>query len=149
MIEVQYMKPFQSKVKGNKLRLVFAYQYFTITKEGELFHFIPIEGKEMLVNMDTGQIENMSEIFVFQRGNRFIRMPLYQLMLVSNIHEHLIPILEKCSPENKQDSRVPYKKVCGLIKELEKQNYDYLIDQALLDNDKELFYELTRRKEEN
>lgn len=149
MIEVQYMKPFQSKVKGDKLRLVFAYQYFTITKEGELFHFIPIEGKEMIVNIDTGQIENMSEIFVFQRGNRFIRMPLYQLMLVSNMHEHLVPILEECSSENKRESRVPYREVCMLIKELEQQNYDYLIDQALLDNDKELFYELTRRKGES
>ncbi len=149
MIQVQYMKPFHTKVKGNKLRLVFAYQYFTVMKEGELFHFIPIEGKEMIINMDTGQIENMSEVFVFQKGNRFIRMPLYQLMLISNIHEHLEPILKSCStsgsPHNTSSEYPLYlyesKK---LIETLEKKNYEYLIDQALLNKDEELFYKLIR-----
>ncbi|WAB25080.1 transcriptional regulator [Lysinibacillus phage vB_LfM_LysYB1] len=144
MIQVQYMKPFHTKVKGNKLRLVFAYQYFTVMKEGELFHFIPIEGKEMIINMDTGQIENMSEVFVFQKGNRFIRMPLYQLMLISNIHEHLEPILKSCSPRRTDHSEVTYTEVCAIVQALEEKNYEYLIDQALLNKDEELFYKLIR-----
>lgn len=144
MIQVQYMKPFHTKVKGNKLRLVFAYQYFTVMKEGELFHFIPIEGKEMIVNMDTGQIENMSEVFVFQKGNRFIRMPLYQLMLISNIHEHLEPILKSCSPRSTDHSEVTYTELCAIVQALEEKNYEYLIDQALLNKDEELFYKLIR-----
>lgn len=144
MIQVQYMKPFHTKVKGNKLRLVFAYQYFTVMKEGELFHFIPIEGKEMIVNMDTGQIENMSEVFVFQKGNRFIRMPLYQLRLISNIHEHLEPILKSCSPRSTDHSEVTYTELCAIVQALEEKNYEYLIDQALLNKDEELFYKLIR-----
>lgn len=95
MIHVQYMKPFYTKASGETLRLVFAYQYFSIMKDNELFHFVPIEGKEIIVNIKTMQIENLSEIFVFQRGNRFLRLPLYQLLLISNIHEHLAPILEE------------------------------------------------------
>lgn len=67
MMQVQYMKPFYTKVTGDKLRLVFAYQYFSILKENEIFHFIPIEGKEMIINMKTQQIENLSEVFVFQK----------------------------------------------------------------------------------
>lgn len=144
MIQVQYMKPFHTKVKDNKLRLVFAYQYFTVMKEGELFHFIPIEGKEMIINMDTGQIENMSEVFVFQKGNRFIRMPLYQLMLISNIHEHLEPILKSCSPRSTDHSEVTYTELCAIVQALEEKNYEYLIDQALLNKDEELFYKLIR-----
>lgn len=149
MIEVQYMEPFYTNVAGDKLRLVFTHKCFAITKEGELYQFIPIEGKEIIVNMDTGQIENLSEIFVFhQRHNRFIRIPLFQLMLVSNMHEHLVSILEKCSPRKSETSKVQLEDVSALIRELEQQNYSYLIDQALLDNDKELFYELVRRKGE-
>lgn len=71
MMQVQYMKPFYTKVTGDKLRLVFAYQYFSILKENEIFHFIPIEGKEMIINMKTQQIENLSEVFVFQKRKSF------------------------------------------------------------------------------
>ncbi len=57
MIQVQFMKPFYTKVTGKTLRLVFAYQYFSIVKDDELFHFVPVEGKEMVINLDTKQIE--------------------------------------------------------------------------------------------
>src|SRR5690606_11765645 len=107
MIQVQYMKPFYTKVSGSTLRLVFAYQYFSIMKDNELFHFVPIEGKEIIVNLDTLQIENLSEIFVFQRGNRFLRLPLYQLLLISNVHEHLTPILEEASSKKEVVNLVP------------------------------------------
>ncbi|MDM5246420.1 transcriptional regulator [Lysinibacillus sp. G4S2] len=148
MMQVQYMKPFYTKITGDKLRLVFAYQYFSILKENEIFHFIPIEGKEMIINLNTQQIENLSEVFVFQKGNRFIRLPLYQLLLITNVHEHLAPILENATPKPQLPlvSSVTVGEVDQLITELEQKNYDYLIDQALLDNDKALFFDLLQQK---
>ena len=148
MMQVQYMKPFYTKITGDKLRLVFAYQYFSILKENEIFHFIPIEGKEMIINLNTQQIENISEVFVFQKGNRFIRLPLYQLLLITNVHEHLTPILESATPKPQLPlvSSVTVGEVDQLIVELEQKNIDYLIDQALLDNDKALFFELLQQK---
>lgn len=148
MMQVQYMKPFYTKITGDKLRLVFAYQYFSILKENEIFHFIPIEGKEMIINLNTQQIENLSEVFVFQKGNRFIRLPLYQLLLITNVHEHLAPILENATPKPQLPlvSSVTVGEVDQLVTELEQKNYDYLIDQALLDNDKTLFFELLQQK---
>ncbi|MGE7998529.1 transcriptional regulator [Lysinibacillus sp. NPDC093190] len=148
MMQVQYMKPFYTKITGDKLRLVFAYQYFSILKENEIFHFIPIEGKEMIINLNTQQIENISEVFVFQKGNRFIRLPLYQLLLITNVHEHLTPILESATPKPQLPlvSSVTVGEVDQLIAELEQQNIDYLIDQALLDNNKVLFFELLQQK---
>ncbi|MEX3745311.1 MULTISPECIES: transcriptional regulator [Lysinibacillus] len=148
MMQVQYMKPFYTKITGDKLRLVFAYQYFSILKENEIFHFIPIEGKEMIINLNTQQIENLSEVFVFQKGNRFIRLPLYQLLLITNVHEHLAPILENATPKPQLPlvSSVTVGEVDQLVTELEQKNYDYLIDQALLDNDKILFFELLQQK---
>lgn len=148
MIQVQYMKPFYTKIHGNMLRLVFAYQYFSIIKDGELYHFIPTEGKEMVVNLNTLQIENLSEIFVFQRGNRYIRMPLYQLLLISNVHDHLKQILKhttdkKVSTQNAIDDKPD---VQQLIKDLELQNIDRLIDEALRIRDEAQFYILLERK---
>ncbi|WAB25361.1 transcriptional regulator [Lysinibacillus phage vB_LfM_LysYB2] len=152
MIQIQYMKPFHTRIKGNQLRLVFAYQYMTIMKEEETFFFVPIEGKEMVVDMEKEQIVNLNEVFVFQKGNRFIRLPLYQLMLVSNIDEHLEPILDAALPsgrQNKTSSEYPLYSIESkkLIETLERKNYDNLIDQALLDKDEAMFYELLRRKE--
>ncbi|WP_375200064.1 transcriptional regulator [Bacillus sp. RS11] len=148
MMQVQYMKPFYTKITGDKLRLVFAYQYFSILKENEIFHFIPIEGKEMIINLNTQQIENLSEVFVFQKGNRFIRLPLYQLLLITNVHEHLAPILENATPKPQLPlvSSVTVGEIDQLVTELEQKNFDYLIDQALLDNDKALFFELLQQK---
>ncbi|MER1998733.1 MAG: IDEAL domain-containing protein [Lysinibacillus sp.] len=146
MITVQFMKPFYTKVSGSKLRLVFAYQYFSIIKDDEVYHFIPIEGKEMIVNLNTMQVENLSEVFVFQRGNRFIRLPLYQLMLVSNVHEYLKPILEDTAVDEKFDGALeeaPMEaEIVELIFSLEEANLTRLIDNALEERNEELFYDL-------
>ena len=88
------MTPFFTRKEDFRLRLVFAYQYFSIIKGDEVFHFIPTEGKEIVINMKSLQVENLGEVFVFQRGNRFIRLPLYQLLLISDLHTHLNTILE-------------------------------------------------------
>ncbi|MED3662619.1 IDEAL domain-containing protein [Ureibacillus sp. FSL K6-8385] len=149
MIQVQYMKPFYSKVSGNTLRLVFAYQYFSIVKDNEVYHFVPIEGKEIIVNLKTMQIENLSEIFVFQRGNRFLRLPLYQLLLISNVHEHLAPILEEAFNKADNLNLAPHEEdseIARLIRELEVQNLDRLIDEALSNRDEQRFRELVEKK---
>lgn len=145
MIHVQHMKPFYTKLSGDQLRLVFAYQYFSITKDDETFHFIPIEGKEMVVNLNTMQVENLSEVFVFQRGNRFIRLPLYQLLLVSNVHEHLMPILENVT-QNEQlaeaDTFEISSETAEVIRLLEEENLSRLIDEALENRNEALFHDL-------
>ncbi|MEK5230725.1 transcriptional regulator [Lysinibacillus sp. FSL K6-0232] len=149
MMQVQYMKPFYTKITGDKLRLVFAYQYFSILKENEIFHFIPIEGKEMIINLKTQQIENLSEVFVFQKGNRFIRLPLYQLLLITNVHEHLAPILDSVAPQPQiqpATTTVSVGEIDQLLAELEEKNFDYLIDKALAENNKALFFDLLQQK---
>ena len=150
MIHVQYMRPFYTKVTGTKLRLVFAYQYFSIMKEDEAFHFIPIEGKEIVVNLNTMQVENLSEVFVFQRGNRFIRLPLYQLLLVSNVHDHLMPILDSAANNGEIETKPMEEfdeETLKVIKYLENENLSRLIDDALLERNEELFYNLLHEKQ--
>jgi len=105
----------------------------------------------MIVDLETKQIENLSEIFVFQRGNRFIRLPLYQLLLISNVHDHLTPILDQATTLDEKVSVVPKEEIESemqkMIRELEKQNLERLIDQALEERDEKRFLELTAKQE--
>ena len=145
MLLVQLMKPFYTQLEGNRIKLVFAYQYFSLRKDDELFDFIPVEGKEIIVNANSLQVENLSEVFVFQKGNRFIRLPLYQLLLVSDIHVHLQTIINANNVD--ESSSVLLEGTQEIIDHLEKENFDRMIDYALLHKDAALFKELQQYKD--
>lgn len=145
MLQIRRIEPFYTKRVGNQLKLVFAYQYFSVLKDDELFNFIPVEGKEIIINLKNLQIENLSDVFVFQRGSRFIRLPLYQLLLVSNIHDHLQKILagmqiDVIQNKSSVEARSEY---ADLLEELEEVNRQYLIDVALETRNEQLFNDLT------
>lgn len=149
MLSVRRMTPFFTQVEDFRLRLVFAYQYFSIVKGDEVFHFIPAEGKEIIINTKSLQVENLGEVFVFQRGSRYIRLPLYQLLLISDLHVHLNTILE----ENiVGDLELPVEVMTDaevIIEELENENRLNMIDYALKTNNVELFNELTEGLQKN
>ncbi len=145
MLSVQRMTPFFTSQEDFRLRLVFAYQYFSIIKGGDVFQFIPSEGKEIVVNMKSLQVENLGEVFVFQRGNRFIRLPLYQLLLISDLHTHLTVILEGTLGIETQveTPEVVSLEAAGIIEELEAINRLRMIDYALETDNIQMFDELT------
>ena len=147
MLSVQRMTPFFTRKEEFRLRLVFAYQYFSIIKGGETFHFIPTEGKEIIINTKNLQVENLGEVFVFQRGNRFIRLRLYQLLLVSDLHTHLNQILEgSIDMDMEVKVELPEEVIVEskvLIESLEMEYHSRMIDYALETNDQLLFNELT------
>lgn len=144
MLKIRRIEPFYTKRDGDHLKLVFAYQYFSILKDDELFHFIPVEGKEIIINLQTLQIENVSDVFVFQKSSRFIRLPLYQLLLVSNIHDHLQKILEdlELSTETKRTQNNINEETAQLVNEMEDMNRLRMIDYALDHKDQEIFEQL-------
>lgn len=150
MISVRRLTPFFTKLADFRLRLIFAYQYFSIEKGGEVFQFVPTEGKEIVINMKSLQVENLGEIFVFQRGSRFLRLPLYQLLLISDLHKHLNAIVEEnVNPD--QDTDVPADVVleaAELINTLESDNRSRMIDFALETDNLVLFHQLTEGLQE-
>jgi hypothetical protein len=143
MLSVQRMTPFFTHKEDFRLRLVFAYQYFSILKGDEVFHFVPTEGKEIVINMKSLQVENLGEVFVFQRGSRFIRLPLYQLLLISDLHEHLNTIIEGNDVEIELLDVVTMESE-AIISTLEYENKLRMIDYALDTNNKLMFSELTK-----
>lgn len=150
MLSVQRMTPFFTKQEDFRLRLVFAYQYFSIIKDGELFQFVPTEGKEIIINTKNLQVENLGEVFVFQKGSRFIRLPLYQLLLISDLHTHLNIILEgNIDMEAQVDLSEEVVVEAGeMIVSLEHENRIRMIDFALETDDVTLFNELTEGLQE-
>lgn len=145
MLHIQRMKPFYMTQEQTRVRLVFEYQYFTIKKGEELFHFIPSEGKEIHINLRNLQVENLGEIFVFQKGSRFIRLPLYQLLLISDIHTHLKVILEGADIMESDPMFTEPGEAEMLIAELERANLMNLIDRALAEGDRDGFHRLTEQ----
>lgn len=161
MIEIEYFKPFYTTVNENKLTLFFAYKYFTIKKDGDIFDFVPHEETKIIVNLKSKSIENISDMFVFKRGEHVIKLPLYQLMLVSNMRKFLLPIIEetieiieanKGKQVEKQAERIPRKvrkEARGLIQKLEEENIERLIEKSLQNNDKALFEQLMKLKKKH
>ncbi|MCW1928863.1 IDEAL domain-containing protein [Bhargavaea beijingensis] len=145
MLHIQRMKPFYVTQEQAKVKLVFEYQYFTIKKGEELFHFIPSEGKEIHINLQNLQVENLGDIFVFQKGSRFIRLPLYQLLLISDIHAHLKEILQGADIMENDPLLLEPGEAENLIEELERINLLNLIDRALEQGDRDLFHHLTEQ----
>ncbi|KXH84005.1 IDEAL domain-containing protein [Sporosarcina sp. HYO08] len=143
MLSVQRMTPFYTSKEDFRLRLVFAYQYFSIVKGGEVFQFVPSEGKEIIINTKSLQVENLGEVFVFQRGTRFIRLPLYQLLLISDLHSHLTTILEGTENVKMEIHESVKMEAESLISQLEAENKLRMIDYALETRNQQLFYELT------
>ncbi|MDV6378239.1 transcriptional regulator [Sporosarcina sp. GW1-11] len=142
MLLIQRIKPFFTRKEEFNLRLVFAYQYFSIIRNDEVFQFIPAEGKEIVINTKSLQIENLGEIFVFQRGHRFIRIPLYQLLLISDLHLHLSTILEGAMGLEGHLQEGNMRETDGLVEQLERENWERMVDYALETKNRLLFKEL-------
>ncbi|MFC4410639.1 hypothetical protein ACFOZY_09465 [Chungangia koreensis] len=143
MLEVEMMKPFYITQEDHSMKLIFDYEYFSIRKGEEVFEFIPAEGKEIVINVNTYQVENLGDIFVFQNGNRFIRLPLYQLLLISDIHNHLQTIMQQIEVDWKDPDVTWTKEAENLIVQLEKENFERLLDRSLIEGDRTLFMQLT------
>lgn len=149
MLTIQRMTPFFTTKEDFRLRLVFAYQYFSIAKGGEIFQFVPSEGKEIVINMKSLQVENLGEVFVFQRGNRFIRLPLYQLLLISDLHKHLTDILEGNIEIANEVPTIVVEEAQGIIEQLVHINKLRMIDYALETNNYQMFNDLTEGMQQN
>ncbi|AJD92287.1 transcriptional regulator [Jeotgalibacillus malaysiensis] len=143
LLTVKMMKPFYILQEGHELRLVFAYQYFSVMKDQEVYQFIPVESNEIRINLKTKQVENLTDIFVFQRGTRIFRIPLFQLMQISDLLDHLKSVSQFYVDQIKAQEEE--QTMNEEIVQLEMQNLYRLIDKALTEGDRDMFMMLTDR----
>lgn len=150
MVSVKLLKPYYIKMNSEYIRVILAYQYFSLFINKQVYHFVPIEGQEILVNRRTKKVVNTETKFAFQRGKDVIYITMKKLTSLVDFMDQLEEIIQPYyEPETKDKSLVDQSDkdlndiTALIIKELEVQNIKRLIDKALDAQDEKSFYELS------
>lgn len=128
MITVKMLKPYYIKANPKIVRIVLAYQYFSVSIKNEVYQFIPSDEKEIRINRYNKKIENIGARFAFQKGKNIVYMSMTDLISLPDFIFQLHTIAEPYFVKNIEPTNDDTNK---LIEELELQNLKRLIDQAL------------------
>jgi len=144
MVTVKMLKPYYVKTEEKYIRIILAYQYFSIIMNKKVYQFIPVKSTEVRINRKTKKIENVDDVFAFQKGKEVLTISMSQLISIPGFLEMLHRIAESYYlPEDTQEVSEQQKALDQLISELEYENVRRLIDKAIDNDDKEAFLELT------
>jgi|SRR5690625_2036735 len=147
MVTVKLLKPYYIKMNAEYIRVILAYQYFSLFINKKVYHFVPIEGQEILVNRKTRQVVNTETKFAFQKGKDIVYLTVKKLTSLTDfmdqLDEIIKPYYENTLPVQKQDNQLDDRTEL-IIKELEVQNIKRLIDKSLDENDIVTFNELVK-----
>lgn len=142
MVSVKLLKPYYIKLNSKYIRIILAYQYFSLLIDKKVYHFVPIEGQEILVNRKTKQIVNTDTKLAFQKGKDITYFTIGKLTSLSDfmdqIEEIIRPYDEKTPLDPKEREQIN-KQTELIITDLERENIKRLIDQALDDKDEATF----------
>lgn len=147
MVSVKLLKPYYIKLNSKYIRIILAYQYFSLLINNKVYHFVPIEGQEILINRKTKQIVNTDTKLAFQKGKDITYITIEKLTslvdFMDQINEIIKPYYEETSNDASTKEAVN-ERTERLIKELEEQNIKRLIDKSLDERDEETFKMLTQ-----
>ncbi|WP_010094179.1 IDEAL domain-containing protein [Ornithinibacillus scapharcae] len=141
MISVKMLKPYYIKADDQYVRIILAYQYFSVLIDKQLYQFIPIEAKEFRINRRTRQVENIGSRFAFQKGKDVVYMTMTELMTLPDFVQQLDHIV---SPYYSEGFNQGETENLNIIEKLEKANVQRLIDKALDERDEKSFRELVK-----
>ncbi|MDC3416102.1 IDEAL domain-containing protein [Aquibacillus salsiterrae] len=143
MLSVKMLKPYYVKEEENCIRVVLAYQYFSLSLDDKVYQFVPLESREIRINRETQKVENEQDVFVFQKGKEYSRVALSELLKLKDFMAHLNSIIHPYL--NGDKTPIEQEEVDLVIIELEKQNIKRVIDYALETNDYQLFLDYTNK----
>jgi len=143
MVSIKLLKPYFIKMNSEYIRIILAYQYFSLLINKKVYHFVPIEGQEILINRRTKQVINTETKFAFQKGKDIIYITIKKLTTLEDFMAQIEQII-KPYYNTKDTEELEGEEVSLLIKELELQNIKRLIDKTLDNQDRETFQQLVR-----
>lgn len=135
------LKPYYIKADDQYVRIILAYQYFSVLINKQLYQFIPVEAKEFRINRRTRQVENIGSRFAFQKGKDVVYMTMTELMTLPDFVQQLNSIVTPYYSEGFDEVETEN---LYIIEELEKANIQRLIDKALDERDEKTFRELVK-----
>src|SRR5690625_1270630 len=153
MVSVKLLKPYYIKMNSEYIRVILAYQYFSLFINKNVYHFVPIEGSEILVNRRTKKVVNTETKFAFQKGKEVIYITVKKLTSLVDFMDQLDEIIQpyyETEAEKPKNSLIVQPEedlndvTALIIKELEVQNIKRLIDQSLDAHDEETFQTLSK-----
>jgi len=146
MLTVKLLKPYYIKADDECIRVILASQYFSVLIHNQLYHFIPNEAKEIRINRRTHRVDNIHANFAFQKEKSIIHIPMSKLLSLPDFRTELEKIAEPYYIRHRESNFVPRNENAAIIKELERQNLQRLIDKALDERNRELFYALVQKE---
>ena len=145
MLTVKMLKPYYIKADANDIRIILAYQYFSILINEKLFQFIPVEAKEIRMNRKTYRVENVDAKFAFQKGKEIVYVTMAELISLPDFLNQLYAIIEPYYEQNKDIQEANEQPdITAIVDELEKENIKRLIDHSLDSRDKDSFDKLVK-----
>lgn len=149
MVTVKLLKPYYIKMNSEYIRVILAYQYFSLNVNQKVYHFVPIEGQEILVNRKTKQVVNTETKFAFQKGKDIIYITMKKLTSLSDFMDQLEEIIKPYYEKTEALTTVPTKDEINeqtslIIEELEHENLMRLIDRALDEQNEVDFQSLSK-----
>lgn len=145
MVTVKMLKPYYIKTDAYKMRVILAYQYFSILISKEVYHFVPLENSEIVIDRKTKRIVNIDYRFAFQKGKDLIYFTVSELISLPDFLIQLYFIVESYDARTQKGlQHKPNQETEFIIKELERMNVKKLIDHALDKKDEKLFYSLVK-----
>lgn len=144
LVTVKMLKPYYIKMNSEYIRIILAYQYFSLLIDKKVYHFVPIEGREILINRSTKRVVNTNTKFAFQKDKEIIYITVKKLTTLVDFMTQLDEMIEPYYSENTGSNHGVSMQTIGLIKEIELVNLKRLIDKALDERDEVLFNDLTK-----
>ncbi|MUV39037.1 hypothetical protein JNUCC1_02909 [Lentibacillus sp. JNUCC-1] len=147
MVSVRVLKPYYLKVDRDYIRVILAYQYFTIAINGEIYQFVPKKDREIIIDRKTQKIVNTDAVLTFQKGVEVKYVPMVDLI---SVPDFLIQLYAITKTYYKESDRLQEKSVDEaytelIISELENMNVKREIDKALDNRDEQAFRDLVEQ----
>ncbi|WP_407271070.1 IDEAL domain-containing protein [Radiobacillus sp. PE A8.2] len=142
MLSVKMFKPYYIKEETDHIRVVLAYQYFSLSLDDQVYQFVPLEAREIRINRKTQEVENQGDVFVFQKGKEYSRVTLSELLKLKDFKTRLSSIIHPYI--NGDKTPIEKDEINEVVEQLEKENLKRLIDQTLEDRNYQAFKKYTK-----
>ncbi|WP_106496617.1 IDEAL domain-containing protein [Lentibacillus sp. Marseille-P4043] len=144
MVTVKMLKPYYIKADDDYVRVILAYQYFAIVIHDQLYHFVPVEAKEIRINRRTQKVDNIEDKFAFQKGKDIIHIAMTELISLPDFLIQIRKIAQPYYHKELKSKNTHKNEIAIIIDELEQNNIMRLIDKALDERNQQAFYSLTK-----
>lgn len=144
MFTVKMLKPYYIKADEDHVRVILAYQYFSLFINEKVYQFVPTKAKEIQISRRTQKVVNTEALFAFQKGKDVIQVAMSELISIPDFLEQLNEIAKPYYIDESEEKLAQKYESAIIIGEMEYENIKRLIDKALDERDRTAFEKLVK-----